>query len=208
MLREWIAPLPVDGFKQAYLQQSAWARPSTAKGALATLDWATLGEVLAAQPDAIVCAKGKHLGLPVPRDLDEVRAYFRIGIGLCVRHTERCHPKLAAIAAAFEQDLGRSVQVQLFVTPGGTHGFGWHYDLEDVFIAQTVGVKDYYFRENTIERTAPFPPPSFAGFHLESSPIMTATLVPGDFLYIPSRWWHMAQCKDDALSISVGVSPE
>ena len=37
-------------------------------------------------------------------------------------------------------------QVQVFATPAGTHGFGWHYDLEDVFIAQTAGMKDYYFR--------------------------------------------------------------
>jgi ribosomal protein L16 Arg81 hydroxylase len=36
---------------------------------------------------------------------------------------------------------------------------------------------------------------------------MTATLVAGDFLYIPSRWWHMALCKEDALSISVGLMP-
>ncbi len=30
--------------------------------------------------------------------------------------------------------------------------FGWHYDFEDVFIAQTLGTKDYYFRDNTVGR--------------------------------------------------------
>jgi ribosomal protein L16 Arg81 hydroxylase len=95
----------------------------------------------------------------------------------------------------------------VFATPAGTHGFGWHYDLEDVFIAQTAGVKDYYFRPNTVEADTPFPPPDFSGYHKETSPLMTATLVPGDFLYVPSRWWHMALCKEDALSISVGLMP-
>ena len=132
---------------------------------------------------------------------------MRMGIGLCMRHTERCHPRLALLATQFETALPGDVQVQIFVTPGETHGFGWHYDAEDVFIAQVAGVKDYYFRENTVEASTPFPPRDFSGYHAEKSALMTATLVPGDFLYIPARWWHMALCREDALSISVGVMP-
>ena len=86
-------------------------------------------------------------------------------------------------------------------------GFGWHYDAEDVFIAQTAGEKDYYFRENTVEADTPFPPKDFQAYHAETSALQTAHLVAGDFLYIPARWWHMALCREDALSISVGVMP-
>ncbi len=42
--------------------------------------------------------------------------------------------------------------MQLYATPGGTYSFGWHYDFEDVFIAQTLGIKDYYLRDNTLAR--------------------------------------------------------
>ena len=104
--------------------------------------------MLAADPDVLVVAKGARLAFPPPTALDELRAYFRMGIGLALRHTERCLPELRAVADAFV-DLG-APHVQMFVTPGGTHGFGWHYDDEDVFIAQTTGVKDYYFRANTV----------------------------------------------------------
>jgi 50S ribosomal protein L16 3-hydroxylase len=210
MLADWIAPLDVEGFMRSHLQRSAWAHPASARSAIATLGWDTLGEVLAAvdpPPDVIVCAGGKQLPFPAPRDLTELRAYMRIGVGLAMRHTQRCHPRLAAIAADFARHLPGAVQVQIFATPAGTHGFGWHYDAEDVFIAQTVGIKDYYFRANTVEADAPFPPQDFMGYHAECSPLQTATLVPGDFLYIPSKWWHMAECKEDALSISVGVMP-
>jgi hypothetical protein len=210
MLEQWLAPVSVDDFCRAHLHRSAWALPHSARGALRVLDWDVLGEVLAAKdppPDAIVCARGQRLPYPAPRDLTELRAYMRIGVGLCLRHTQRCHPRLAAVAAEFERAIPGAVQVQIFVTPAGTHGFGWHYDVEDVFIAQTAGTKDYYFRENTVENDAPFPPPDFSGYHAESSPLQMATLVPGDFLYIPSRWWHMAICREDALSISVGVIP-
>ncbi|MDB4957003.1 MAG: Cupin 4 [Myxococcales bacterium] len=210
VLRDWIAPLALEGFLEGYLHRSAWAQPASATAAIPLLDWEILGRVLAATnppPDVIVCAQGKKLDLPPPRDLTEMRAYLRIGVGLCMRHTQRCDAILGRVAAGFERDLPGSVQVQIFVTPGGTHGFGWHYDIEDVFIAQTVGIKDYYFRENTVEKLAPFPPRDFFGFQAETAPLQTATLVPGDFLYIPSKWWHMAVCREDALSISVGVVP-
>ena len=209
MLAEWVSPLSVDQFSRAYLHRSAWALPHSARRALDVLDWTTLDEVLAADTpaDTIVCARGEMLALPPPPDLTTLRAYMRMGIGLCMRHAERSHPRLAAVAQAFERELPGRAQVQIFVTPGGTHGFGWHYDREDVFIAQTAGVKDYYFRENTVEIATPFPPRDFTGYHAETSPLQVATLVPGDFLYIPSRWWHMALCREDALSISVGVLP-
>ena len=206
MLRDWIAPLSLADFRATHFQKAAWAQPGSAKGSLATLDWDALGRVLAVGADTIVCAKGQHLPYPVPRDLDELRAYFRIGVGLGMRFTERADAGLRAVADSFAE-LPGTPQVQVFATPAETHGFGWHYDLEDVFIAQTAGVKDYYFRPNTVEAHTPFPPKDFSGFAAETAPLMTATLVPGDFLYIPSRWWHMAICKETALSISVGLMP-
>ncbi len=209
MLAEWLAPITVDEFARGYLHRSAWALPHSARSALDVLDWGTLDEVLRAEPapDVIVCAQGTALPFPAPRDLDALRAYMRMGIGVCVRHTQHSHPRLATLADAFERALPGTVQVQIFVTPGRTHGFGWHYDAEDVFIAQTAGVKEYFFRANTVEPDAPFPPPDFTSFHAETSLLQTATLVPGDFLYIPARWWHVAVAREDSLAISVGVVP-
>ncbi|MBA3820116.1 MAG: hypothetical protein H0X17_14575 [Deltaproteobacteria bacterium] len=205
MLRTWLGELPFETFQQDYLQRLPIAQPATALAARPLLDWEILEGVIASAQDVLVVAQGKHLGLPPPRDRYELRAYLRGGIGLCIRHSQHCDPGLRRVADAFERDLGES-QVQLFVTPGGTHGFGWHFDDEDVFIAQTAGVKDYYFRDNTVT-TGDAKPALFQQFVDETSPLHTARLVPGDFLYIPARWWHMATCEADALSISVGVRP-
>jgi 50S ribosomal protein L16 3-hydroxylase len=204
VLRDWLGSMPLDAFVADHLQRTPLARPAAAAAATQLLDWPALGRVLARAPDTLVVARGHLLPFPAPRALDEVRAYFRIGVGLCVRHTERCDAVLHELAEAFERDLG-TAQVQLFVTPAGTHGFGWHYDDEDVFIAQTAGVKDYYFRPNTVtsERAAPA---QFARLAAETSPLHVATLVAGDFLYLPARWWHMAVCHEDSLSISIGVT--
>lgn len=208
MLDKWVAPLEIAALERDILHRSAWAQPHSARDAIEILDWETLGEVLAAKPAAstLVCARGEQLHLPAPRNLAEVRRYLDSGIGLAMRHTQRCHPKLAALAARFGELLVGEVQVQIFVTPGRTYGFGWHYDAEHVFIAQTVGSKDYYFRENTVETDAPFPPQDFFSYRHETSALQTACLIAGDFLYIPPKWWHMAVAREDSLSISVGVS--
>jgi hypothetical protein len=206
VLRDWLGDLPLDVFHRDYLQARPIAQPSTTHAAASLLDWDVVERVLAIAPDVLVVAGGKLLELPVPRDRYELRGYLRMGIGLCVRHSERCDPGLRSVADAFEADVGSDVQVQLFVTPGGTHGFSWHFDDEDVFIAQTLGVKDYFFRDNTATEGRAHPD-AFQRFGEETAPIHTARLARGDFLYIPARWWHMAECQEDALSISVGVQP-
>src|SRR5690349_5083983 len=136
MLAAWLGGVSEDTFCDEYLRRAPLARAGTVSPAL--LDWALLARVLAAKPDVLVVAKGKLLPFPPPTELVELRAYFRIGVGLAMRRTEHCTPETRAIADAFTM-LGTS-HVQMFVTPGGTHGFGWHYDDEDVFIAQTSGV--------------------------------------------------------------------
>jgi hypothetical protein len=202
-LAEWLGDISTDDFRSQYLRRAPVAQPATALGARSLMDWEALERVLGCDPDALVVARGRLLSMPAPRSLVELCDYFAAGIGLCLRHTQRHSLALARLAASFD-GLG-TPQVQLFVTPGGTHGFGWHYDDEDVFIAQTAGVKDYYFRANTVAADEVARPSMFSRYVSETSPLCTSTLVAGDFLYIPARWWHMAVCHQDALSISVGV---
>lgn len=210
MLQRWLAPTPVELFVERHLHRQPWARPGGARDAVNLLDWDRLDRVLRAEPapDVLVVARGELLELPPPRSLRQLRSLMEFGIGLVLRRTERCDPDLEAFAASFARDLPGEVHVQLFVTPGGTHGFGWHHDSEDVFIAQTAGVKDYYFRANTVDASRPEGArPDFARIREEVSPLMTARLLPGDCLYIPAGWWHMARCIESSLSISLGVYP-
>lgn len=207
MISEWPG-IGAQRFRDEYFRSLPLARACSVRGARTLLDWDVLGIVLAASDpaDILVVSRGEMLPLPVPRTVATVREYMNAGIGLCVRHGERHHPGLAAIAQSFEDQVGEA-HVQLFVTPGGSHGFGWHYDDEDVFIVQTCGVKDYYFRPNTVAADRPAHPDVFGVYSAERSPLYTAHLVADDFLYLPARWWHMARCLSDSLSISVGVIP-
>lgn len=210
MLSEWLGPTPVGDFLRAHLHQRAFASAGTARGAGPLLDWPTVGRVLERAPekDVLPVLRGRTAEGGVPRDLEQLRASMQRQVGVVIRRGEQYDPGLGGLAQAFARDLPGEVHLQLFVTAAGTHGFGWHYDFEDVFIVQTAGVKDYYFRENTVDRDTPRDAqPDFERVRDERSPLQTARLEPGDWLYVPARWWHVALCHEDSLSISVGVFP-
>jgi len=208
MLRDWLGDLSLDAFASLHLGRNAWARPGVALPQIPLFGWPALGRILE-QPDLdlIAVARGQFLDVPRPRSLAQARAMLASGAGFVIRHAQRNDPALASFAEDFTRDLPGEAHIQLFVTPGGTHGFAWHYDAEEVFITQTVGVKDYYFRENTITREAPRAiRHDFSRFREETSPLQTARLLAGDVLYLPARWWHMAKSVEDSLSISLGVT--
>jgi 50S ribosomal protein L16 3-hydroxylase len=210
MLEQWLRPMSVPEFTRTCFRQRVHAAPGTAAAVVPALDWDVLGEVLAVADPAhvLVVAKGVQLDRRRPRDLSEVRALFSEGIGCVVRQGARYHPQLAQIARQFARTLPGQIDLHIFATPAGTHGFGWHYDIEDVFIVQTAGAKDYYFRANTTRGDLPRDaPPDLGRFPRETSPIATAQLLPGDWLYLPSCFWHVAMCREDSLSLSLGLRP-
>jgi len=211
VLKTWLAPRDLAWFRAAHFGRLPFAAPGAAAAAVPLLDWDTVDRVLGSELrplDLMTVASGRLIEAPPPRHRDDVARLMRLGVSVVVRGSEAHDDRLRALADDFEQTLDGETHVQLYVTPGGTHSYGWHYDFEDVFIAQTAGVKDYYFRENTVARDAVLGDAlDFGAFRGESSPLLSARLVPGDWLYIPATWWHLVKCAEDSLSISVGVMP-
>jgi hypothetical protein len=210
VLHEWLAPASIEEFVQSHFGHTPHARPGTAARAIPWFDWAVLGRVLEQRPpDMLVASRGRLVEVPPPSTLSEVKQLMAAGLGLVIRKSELHDAQLQQLARAFARDLSGEVHVQLYVTPAGTQTFGWHYDFEDVFIAQTVGLKDYHFRDNTVDRhTALGTQPDFSCIRQETSPLFVSQLIPGDWLYIPRRWWHLVHSVEDALSISIGVLPD
>ena len=210
MLDQWLSPMSVSSFARDYLRTQPYASPASANRAMPIFGWDTLDQLLTRDPsDVLIVARGKLLDLPTPRNLGEALDLLTSGVGLVIRRAEKVDDGVAGLAASVTQHIPGEVHVQLIVTPAGTYGFGWHYDDEDVFIVQTEGLKDYFFRDNTAERERPpETAPDFTRLGNEASPIGTARLLAGDWLYIPARWWHTAKCVEDSLSISLGIFPD
>ncbi|HEX3773342.1 MAG TPA: cupin domain-containing protein [Polyangiaceae bacterium] len=151
MLDEWLAPATAAEFEDHTRGKAAWARPGVARRAARACTWQAIGAILELEAaDTLVVARGRVWNERAPISLSELEALMRRGAGVCVRRAERHDTQLLELTASVARALGGAGHMQLFATPGKSYGFAWHYDDEDVFIVQTAGIKDYYFRQNTV----------------------------------------------------------
>jgi ribosomal protein L16 Arg81 hydroxylase len=125
------------------------------------------------------------------------------------RRAASASAKLQALAWAFARVFHAPVDIQVYLTPDQGQAFGWHYDLQEVFIIQVRGYREYTVRQNTLN---PWPVwdhlPAEMRYDRETSRgHLTCRLEAGDWLYIPSGWWHIAQTQTASAHLSVGVMP-
>lgn len=154
MIPDWSTPSERLAFLDGSFGRRPYAQPGAASATVPLLGWTTLDRVLGSPlaPKVLTAAVGRLANVPTPRSSDEVRALMARGISTVIRASERQDDGLCRLGDAFRAALPGEVHVQLYATPTGTHSYSWHYDLEDVFIAQTLGIKDNYLRDNTVAR--------------------------------------------------------
>jgi ribosomal protein L16 Arg81 hydroxylase len=201
---------PLPRFVAEYLYRFPLALQGTAGCVRDLGSWATLEALLRAPDlDLMVVRDGTQYAGDDPRDLAAAQALSREGWTILVRHAERRHQAIGDVATAFNLSFRAPVNVHIYVTPPGRHGFSWHYDAEDVFILQTAGEKEYLLRKNTVN---PWPLeetlPADMRFEREQMPFMRVLLKAGDLLYVPCGYWHRADASgsaEAAISLAVGV---
>lgn len=193
ILEELLAPVTKAEFVEQYLRQQPFAAPFRAnkwKGFLNTL---FVQEILATNHSN--CWLPKFGKLPTDPHLNTGRLSFsqvsegwQQGRTFLVRHAEMAHPKIQEIAEDFVRSIPGPIDVQIYYTPGGEEGFGWHFDSEEVFVIQSVGEKEFYLRANE-----------------NSKNVISCHLKAGDWLYIPSGYLHKAKAKTHSAHLSIGV---
>lgn len=207
MISDWLGELPRETFLAEHFHKAPLASPRTARRAIPFFRWETLDVILDGDtaPEGFIAKQGALTRRDLPRSA-EFKTLFESGHSIVIRRGEDHDPALRYLADSFSAELDAPVTIQLFATPAGYHGFGWHYDCEDVFLALTDGKKEYFLRENTVN---PVPTidnmPTNMQFERETSNTMATTLITGDWLYIPSGWWHVGRSLEHSLSLSVGV---
>ncbi|MFP2926661.1 cupin domain-containing protein [Pyxidicoccus sp. 3LG] len=202
----------LNGFpRERFLREHYQKRPFTGRAAAERLrelgTWSVVDELIEQTPcDVLLARQGVPYTGERPRTAKQARELFAQGYTLVLRQPDQHHAGLSQLARAFTAELHGRINLHLYCTPAGHHGFGWHCDPEEVFILQTAGRKDYLLRENTLH-PVPLPEalPSGALAAKETTPVETHPLGAGDFIYIPAGHWHMAQAHDEALSISIGL---
>lgn len=212
ILEELLKPLSFEEFREAYLFKMPYAAPFNARQFEGLISWPLLNEIFASgHKDCWLPKQGLLPEDPILNTgqltAEQGRSQYGKGRTVLVRHAEKAHPKLAAIAEDFHRLLKDPIDIQLYCTPAGEEGFNWHYDSEEVFVIQSFGEKEFRLRKNTVN---PWPSPLNMGkdLHFEAevpSPEIRCHLKAGDWLYIPSGWWHKAQAVTESCHLSVGV---
>jgi ribosomal protein L16 Arg81 hydroxylase len=205
VLSQWLDG-SVDAFKRRHWGKTPFARPGAALGFVDRCRWSALHRVLGRATDVVIAERGRAVDRPAPTDAASLERCFALGLGLVVRRVERHDEDLAEVAEMLADEIGGEVHLQLFATPRGQKMFGWHFDAEDVIVVQTEGSKHYLMRENTVCKVARFDAqPDFSRVRAETSTLSEVTLRVGDWLHIPSPWWHIAEALEASLHLSIGV---
>ncbi len=207
MLQTWLGPDGWQRFVREHRGKHPFVMQRVTSDTLEQCDWEHLGQTLAAHAaDVLVVRRSEDLASAPPRSLEELHELFKCDAGIALRNAELVSDRVSAICAAIAEDIPGHHRATVFATPENTHSLAWHFDNEELFIVQLAGWKAHYLRENTVV-PAPRTPSghNLAMYPLETAPLLTIELHPGDFLYVPSGWWHMARAHHTSLSISVSV---
>jgi 50S ribosomal protein L16 3-hydroxylase len=212
ILETLIAPMTLEEFRRDFLFKKPFAAPMKAAQFQRLLSWPLLGEIFESGYDE--CWLPKQGRLPEDKALatgklttEQAMKGFAEGRSITIRHSERAHPVLGAIAKDFEALFRDPIDIQLYVTPPGEEGFDWHYDIEEVFVIQSSGEKEFYLREPLL--ASPLDKvtlPKTVDFNKDfKGPEIRCHLKAGDFLYIPAGLWHKARAITPSFHLSVGV---
>lgn len=148
-------------------------------------------------------------------DARELYGQFQAGATILLEAIERFWPAAAELAADLGEALGARVKVNVYLTPPGSQGAPIHPDVQDVFVLQLEGAKDWYVYDAAAFE--PVPTLAFAphvgrrapGYEREP-PLAERTLLErGDLLYLPRGRVHraVAPAATPSLHWAVCVTP-
>jgi 50S ribosomal protein L16 3-hydroxylase len=208
-LQTLLGDFSLQRFVAEYYQRLPYSSSGLAQPFCDLGTWESLTSILVRDgADVVVCRQNERFGGQMARLPVEAERLVAEGYTLLVRHAERHDEQLSELAAAFTHDFAAPVNIHMYCTPSGHYGFGWHYDAEEVFIVQTTGRKQYSLRKNTVN---PWPIeetlPADMRYEREIMPLVRCELAAGDWLYIPSGYWHMGESRETAISLAIGVQP-
>ena len=145
-------------------------------------------------------------------DVDTALDGYAQGATVVINDVAALWPPLTAHRNKMEHELQIPISANLYLTPEGERGFNPHYDMDDTFILQMEGVKEWVVwdavswpGEDDATTTSPL---RDQRAHIHDTPPDTVPrwhfmMHPGDVLYIPRGVTHVAATTADAPSLHV-----
>jgi ribosomal protein L16 Arg81 hydroxylase len=134
-------------------------------------------------------------------------ARFRQGETIIVSSLHEEWPPLRELCRALAARVSGAFQVNVYLTPRRSRGLRPHYDTHDVFVLQIHGTKRWQLFDEAVH--LPLGGQVHHGELFErNDPTQIVTLRPGDMIYIPRGWGHVADALDEmSLHLTVGAFP-
>lgn len=130
---------------------------------------------------------------------------FNEGATIILSAAESAIPSLKAFADALEREFEISVQTNVYITPAGTRGFDWHYDVHDFFVLQICGSKRWHLYDRPVPLSVEGDGARMMEYETRE-PGATIELRPGDLLYLPRGTVHIAPTADESsVHVTVGL---
>ena len=144
--------------------------------------------------------RGTHQQISAP----ELAELLRRGATLIVNGISDMHPRLKALVVNMERALHTKVNMNLYAGWRTDNGFDHHWDNHDFFILQVAGRKKWEVYEDT--RPQPLEAEN-SMTRRPKNPLWSGVLTPGDVLYVPRGWWHIAYPADEpCMHLTTGVT--
>jgi ribosomal protein L16 Arg81 hydroxylase len=210
ILKALLGETSLETFLNKNFTRLPYSAPDAARPLASYLDWTVVQKVLESKKATLRIVKDGAVTVDSEQmSYDQARKHYFEGNTLVLRYAEKGHSLLKSLADDFAAPFRTEVDIQLYCTPAGHNAFGWHYDIEEVFVIQTKGSKEYTLRPNTVH---PKPllssVPKDMGYENENGEqVLKVLMQAGDWLYIPSGWWHIARTQSESMHISVGLMP-
>jgi len=138
-------------------------------------------------------------------DLVRVRNDFADGYTIVLNGLQRYVHAIASLSHAIEVELNFETQVNAYVTPPKSQGFGPHHDDHDVLILQIQGSKTWHLYPDAA--VPPHEMPRRDAVVTAGLPVPTDLhLEVGDVLYVPRGYVHAAEANaEPSIHLTVGI---
>jgi hypothetical protein len=122
-------------------------------------------------------------------DKEQLFAKFYDGYTIVLREYEQHSAAMLRLRHDVERAFHSPVMTHVYLTPRNAQGFSPHWDSTNVFILQFTGTKDWMIYDSPV--TLPTSRQVlYEGEWTRVEPTLTATLEPGDLLYVPRGFVH------------------
>lgn len=131
-------------------------------------------------------------------DVAHVLRELKQGATLRVAHIEHYLPSLSRFCRGLERALHMPIRANLYMTPPFSQGFQPHFDLDDIFVLQVLGQKQWLWHASyTNQAELPNADMPFdAAKHASIALPRPIGLAAGDVLYLPRGFMHEARTEE------------